>query len=60
MTKKLTNHNLDEFVGLLDASEVASIVEYPSAVFTFAKHPQLGEIVGIATPNENFIVTSGM
>lgn len=60
MTKRISKHDIEEYAGLLDASQAHSIVEYPSAVFVFAEHPQLGKILGISTPNENFIVTNGL
>lgn len=60
MSKRISAHGIEEFTGLLDASQAHSISEYPSAVFVFATHPQLGEIVGISTPHENFVLTDGV
>ena len=59
MTKRISTHDVEEFAGIFDASSVGSIVEHKSAVFVFAKHPRLGEIVGISTPHESFLITDG-
>lgn len=59
MTKRISAHGIEEFTSLMDASIAGSISEYRSIVFVFAQHPQLGEIVGISTPHEQFILTNG-
>jgi hypothetical protein len=59
MTKRISAHGIEEFTSLLDASVAHSISEHPSVVFVFATHPQLGEIVGVSTPHENFVLTNG-
>jgi hypothetical protein len=59
MTKRITKHDLEEYAGIFDSCDVGTIVEHKSAVFAFAKHPELGEIVGISTPHETFLITDG-
>lgn len=60
MTKRISAHDIEEFTNVLNASTVNSMVDFRSAVFVFAQHPQLGAIVGISTPNEQFILTNGV
>lgn len=57
--KKITTHGIDEYSEILSDANVHTIAEYPSAVFCFATHPILGEIVGVSTVGESFLLTKG-
>jgi hypothetical protein len=60
MVKKVSVHELDEYSDIMEASQVSSIFEFNSAVFCIAVHPTLGEIMGISTHGETFVVTNGL
>ena len=57
--KKITTHGIEEYSDILSGAKVHTIAEYPSAVFCFATHPALGEIVGVSTVSESFLLTRG-